>query len=971
MSSGQTLTGVIRHIRTQAGDEPADVELLSRYTRAGDEAAFAAVVRRYGGLVLGVARRQLADPDRADDVFQATFLALARSATRLANRPTLANWLYTVALRQARKARGRDFRREAVERAAPSRPEAGTDPLDEITGRELLRVVDEELERLPDRLRLPVLLCCVQGLSREDAARRLGWSDGAVKGRLERGRRRLAARLAARGLAPSAVVLAPLASAALPAELLARTAELTTSPWSKSVPPAVAALATASPGRKLLPAVAVAGCVLAVGLAGWAVASGGNKPVEPSTPPAAPLPVPEPVAAAKPATNAQPDDPLPAGSTLRFGTSRFRHGTTIETLAVSTDGKWAVASSGGRIHGTLRGYDLTTGRAVFTLGESTSLIDSVAISPDGKMLATKRTPTITLYDVVSGQETARIELPSANPYRASPWIEFSPDGKRLIAEAPVGNTILLIDVEQKKVIRAFQHADALFAAAFSPDGKTIAGGGYDREGDVHFARLWDAETGKELRRFKFGGGIRTLAFSADGKTIAIGGDSGGAKAVKLFDVETATEKLAIEFKVYSVRGLALSPDGKTVAASGDNVTRLFDTTTGKEKVTIDRRSTGLRFSPDGASLVGAVGGVIYRWDAATGRSLIPDGGDSVVGQIEVTADGKRVVSVGQEGDAHVWDAKTGAHVRRVSAAWQKGIGLSPDGKFLTWSAADESVKFKDPRQPNAIHTGSRLRLFDLTTGQTVERFGGFEGEAHDLFFTDEGKTLVTVDHRDAVVRVWDAANGKEARSFRVVRDNERKRDYVVWRTRLSPDGKVLAVAYQRFDNTTAFFGRYAVRLWDTATGKELHDLVGHWYYVEAMAFSPDSRLLVTGSQPLSQFSQQQLKEPADQVFVWDVDTGKAVARLPIGASAAAFSPDGKTLAVGIAAVTEINLPIPESPIQLWNVATWKLKGELPGHHDRITAMAFTPDGRLLSGSVDTTVLAWDVRLAKPPAGDGR
>src|SRR5262249_48060325 len=159
-----------------------------------------------------------ADRHQAEDVFQATFLALARSAATLGGQPTLANWLYTVALRQARKARARAARRTALELAAPPRPASGGDPLDEITGRELLRALDDELARLPDRLRLPVLLCGVQGLSREEAARRLGCSDGVVKGRLERGRRRLAARLAARGLAPSALVLAPLAAVAVPAD---------------------------------------------------------------------------------------------------------------------------------------------------------------------------------------------------------------------------------------------------------------------------------------------------------------------------------------------------------------------------------------------------------------------------------------------------------------------------------------------------------------------------------------------------------------------------------------------------------------------------------------------------------------------------------------------------------------------------------------------------------------------------------
>src|SRR5438445_4089892 len=122
MSSGPALTGVIRQIRSQTGDELADTELIARYLGAGDEAAFAAVVQRYGGLVLGVARRQLADHQQAEDVFQATFLALARSANKLGARTPLANWLYTVAWRQARKLRARCCRRQELERtAAPVR----------------------------------------------------------------------------------------------------------------------------------------------------------------------------------------------------------------------------------------------------------------------------------------------------------------------------------------------------------------------------------------------------------------------------------------------------------------------------------------------------------------------------------------------------------------------------------------------------------------------------------------------------------------------------------------------------------------------------------------------------------------------------------------------------------------------------------------------------------------------------------
>ena len=262
MSSGAALTGMIRHLNR--GDAAPDSELLTRYAHHHDEAAFAAVVERYGGLVLGVARRQLAGSQNADDVFQATFLALARSANRLHEHTPLANWLYTVALRQACKARARDHRRTALEQSLPPRP-ASADPLDAISGRDLLRLIDEELGRLPDKYRLPVLLCCVQGLSREDAAARLGLSGGRLKGRLERGRKRLADRLSARGLAP----IVAFGTVIVPAELQARALSVAANPWSKSLPPAVVRLVARSGPRGWVLAATV--MLVPFGLAGWAI----------------------------------------------------------------------------------------------------------------------------------------------------------------------------------------------------------------------------------------------------------------------------------------------------------------------------------------------------------------------------------------------------------------------------------------------------------------------------------------------------------------------------------------------------------------------------------------------------------------------------------------------------------------------------------------------------------------------------
>jgi WD40 repeat protein len=494
----------------------------------------------------------------------------------------------------------------------------------------------------------------------------------------------------------------------------------------------------------------------------------------------------------------------------------------------------------------------------------------------------------------------------------------------------------------------------VFAADFSPDGKHLAGGGYDSENNVYFARVWDAEAGKELHRLRFGnGGIRCVAYSRDGSTIAVGGDGGNPLSVKLFDAATGKEKLKIPFpEASSVRSVAFTPDGKTLAASGGSSTRLFDTATGKETLKIDRKAIGLKFSPDGKTLTGAVAGTVYRWDSATGRPLIPEGGDSPVAQVEVTTGGKRLVARGQDGDAHVWDARTDEHLRRVDVTWQRGLAVSPDGKFLVWPVADESVKFKVEDESNATCTGSRLRMLDLTTGKLVDRFGGFEGDAHDLFFTAGGKSLVTVDQRDGAVRVWDVQSGKVERSFRVA---EKGRRHSVWRSRLSPDGKVLAVTYQPAGR--GIFSPFPVKLWDVETGKALHDLPGHNRYVDAMAFSPDGRHLATGSRALSDFARKQLKQSADQVFVWDVATGKAVARLPIGGTAAAFSPDGKALAVADE----------DGTIRFWDAAKWTVRGEFRGPRRAVLAMAFGPAGRLFTGGVDATTLAWDPRFAKAPA----
>jgi RNA polymerase sigma factor (sigma-70 family) len=216
------LRSVVRHLRRLAGageDPPSsDAELVSRYAGRRDEAAFAEIVQRHGPLVWALCRSGLPAAD-ADDAFQATFLVLARRTSRIRKPGSLACWLSGVARRVVRHAKARSARRRAAE--LPADVPAAESP-DDLERQEWRAVLAEELDRLPEKYRLPLILCYYQGLTNEEAAVRLGWRHGTVCGRLSRAREMLRTRLTRRGVALTAGALAT-GVGAPPAELLAAT----------------------------------------------------------------------------------------------------------------------------------------------------------------------------------------------------------------------------------------------------------------------------------------------------------------------------------------------------------------------------------------------------------------------------------------------------------------------------------------------------------------------------------------------------------------------------------------------------------------------------------------------------------------------------------------------------------------------------------------------------------------------------
>jgi RNA polymerase sigma factor (sigma-70 family) len=375
-----TLPGLLSRVLSSAHGQLSDRQLLDRFTDSGDEGAFAAILDRHGPMLLGLCRRWVGDAHLGEDVLQATFLVLARKARAIRRRDSLAGWLYGVAQRLARQAKLADAARARRERRAAGKEareaDAGWD--------ELLRALDEELQRLPERCRAPLLLCYLQGRAQDEAARQLGWSLSTLRRRLEEGRGLLRGRMARRGATLGAGLfagfLAPSTACATPSDGLRRAVlrAVTAAPPGGPVPTTVLALAnggmqmTMTAKVVLWSALAVAAVGLAAGLVGQrapATASG-----EPPTriPPARLVARAPEGRADEPAGKPQVgrdrfQDPLPRGAVARLGTVAFRHGRLVwgGSLAFTPDGKHLVSTGGGWV----RRWDLATGHATANLGD--------------------------------------------------------------------------------------------------------------------------------------------------------------------------------------------------------------------------------------------------------------------------------------------------------------------------------------------------------------------------------------------------------------------------------------------------------------------------------------------------------------------------------------------------------------------------------------------------------------------------
>jgi RNA polymerase sigma factor (sigma-70 family) len=623
---------VLRSLASGPDREP-DGELVARFAQSRDPAAFAELVRRHGPTVFGVCRRVLGHAQDAEDAFQAVWLVLARRAADVRPPGAVGPWLYGVAVRTATKARALAMTRRHRQLAA-ARPEAVEDA---PAAADLGPVLDEELAKLPERYRRAVVACDLNGRSRSQAARDLGWPEGTVAARVAKGRELLAARLRRRGVTlSSAALAAALASAAradlppaLAANAVAAALEFAAGAASAAVPPVSITLAEGvmramSMSRWKLPAVVLMTAGLAAGGAVLAATAG------PPEKPRDPDPV-RPPAVAKAA-------PVPAE---KGPTVLKEHGDLVYSVAVHPLGK-TIASGGA--DGRVIVRDAASLKKLWTAKLANPGVTAVAYSADGGLIAATHKDGVTLLDAATGKAVREIEEKGSDPHA----VAFTPttdavQGVRLhkLVFANGRTTFVQSWAEGAApgTVRfeagpGFQGGDGRPGAplAFSPDGQRVLMTRHGREGGKFSVWAWSAGSGVPNALLSaHTAPVYAAAWSTDGKRVATAGADG---RVIVWDVKEGDTKDGLTFTearrfempegtvIYS---LAFSPDGKTLAAGGYRAG--------------ERREAGDK-------PVMEVTHQVWRWDLAANKPLAALRGlpDEAVCSLVFSPDGKMLIA---------------------------------------------------------------------------------------------------------------------------------------------------------------------------------------------------------------------------------------------------------------------------------------------------------------------------------------
>ena len=588
-------------------------------------------------------------------------------------------------------------------------------------------------------------------------------------------------------------------------------------------------------------------------------------------------------------------------------------------------------------------------------------------------------------------------------------VAFSPDGKTLAIGYQDGTTRLWNQVTgQLTALALTSKAAAVGSVTFSPDGKTLAIGGKDAAGAAA-VWLWNVTAGRQAGRPLFadaidaagiGSEVTSMAFSPDGTTLAVGTSmpTGVGTLVpdstQVWNVAARRPTAGNIADSFAGGSVAFSPDGKTLAISSANgdfraFVLLWSVAAQRQvgvtapgALTESGEVTAVAFSPDGKTL--AIGGtdgnnnpLVLLWNVAAGR---PSGAPLRVGSGEVTSvafspDGT-MLATGQSSTARLWDVATGQPVGSPLAGGGPvtSVAFSPDGSILATGDDDGTAELWE--------AGAAV---NPAAGTPVT---GVPASASSVAFSPDGKTLAlegTDSAGRAAVWLWNVTSGHESGGLPAGAASGGVASSVAF----SPDGKTVAASTGAVTDAGLSLTAGSGLLWNAATGQQAgiiarnpgvtalsglaaHNPEGGLNVADSVAFSPDGKTLAVGGSTTGSNTVVNV----GAVWVWDVPAGRQIGQVvtpgPLsgGVTSVAFSPDGTTLAIGGWDASR------DATVLLWNPATNReIGGPLMTTGGEVASMAFSPDGRTLAiAGDDGTARLWDIATRRPvgsPLAGGR
>jgi WD40 repeat protein len=584
----------------------------------------------------------------------------------------------------------------------------------------------------------------------------------------------------------------------------------------------------------------------------------------------------------------------------------------------------------------------------------TDRIWSVAVTPDGRRIVTGAwgAKPARVWDLKTGAEILELK----GHKRDVNGVAVTPDGTRLVT-ASDDNTARIWEAGTGKELRKLEgHTKIVYAVAVSPDSARIVTGSADNT-----ARVWDAATGKLLVTFdKHKGSVLSVAVTPDGRRIisGTGGKDRGNAGLWVWNADTGDELLRLDGHTDDINGIAITPDGsRIVTASDDNTVRVWDMETGKEMLRLkgEGRATAVAVTRDGSQIIGALHNTVRIWDSRTGNVLgdLKGHSDAIRGLV-LTPDGRTIVTASNDTTVRIWDAQPSLELVRLKGHTKRlwGVAISPDGRHVVTGAWGEA-----PARLWDAHTGAEIRRFDHRL------------DVNGVAVTSDGARIVTTSD-DMKARIWDASTGKELHQleghanivYGVAASPDGKRivtgaadkTALVWdsngrlQRKLTGHTNEINVATFSADSTRILTGSddKTIRVWNAATGAELLRLQGHTAAVFGVAVSPDGSRIVSGSVD-------------GTARIWDAATGAELIQLK-GHTGAVFgvavTPDGSLVVTGSK----------DNTARIWDAKTGAELHRLSGHSGPVFGVAISSDGnRIVTGSGDGTARIWDLAALRP------